>query len=616
MKMETVKKIHALAKEVNVDGLKALTPNEQKEINTQLKGLTPFHKVINSLNLGNFDQIFQVIKVFIGYKADINIKDSSGHTPFTLLLDKFAESRDEGGKKLLEHIIASFDDISAGGEEKIIMRTLDILENPNFCEVKKKVLDRGLLRSAVKHGSTVGVERLLKMGARADIKGRGEIQTLLGMACQKGFYKIVKQLAAEKGISDSTDPLLSIVVRNWGETRLDSSSDYKKCFEFLINHKVDINAKDNWNNTALHYAVRYKNEEAIKTLLENKAHIGTSNLFYAVPISNMYPDILEQFFDSCITDNKKQPGDKEYEIKFDYSCLVPPASETKELTPMLHMTKTKELRHLIEHPLVTSFLFLKWRKLYSLFYWNLVFCSIFSFALIAFIAFPTTDGTVWMLIPIVFGFIYLLVRAILQLWVSSWDLLVIKDNWMDFLLIILTGCILVESDQKKFVTHKFGPITIILVAVELLVMVGYLPFFKISTYMVMLKTVSKSFLDGLLLYSIILTAFAFSFFTMFRTIATADFTQQNTPETGAKTDDELNWFTSPGIALVKILVMMTGEFDAGSIKFHQHPSSYLMFLLFLFLISIVLWNLLTGLAVSDIQVRTSFFFIVMKIFYF
>jgi hypothetical protein len=147
-----------------VDGLEALTPNEKNAINEKLDGLTPLHIVFNSLNLENFDQILQVIKVFIGYKANINISDSDSdsdsdsHTPFSLLLDKLAESWSERDTELLVYIIDSY------GDEETIKRTLDILEKPNFGEVLKKLLDSGhLLRSAVKHGSTVCVERIRKM---------------------------------------------------------------------------------------------------------------------------------------------------------------------------------------------------------------------------------------------------------------------------------------------------------------------------------------------------------------------------------------------------------------------------------------------------------------------
>lgn len=49
--------------------------------------------------------------------------------------------------------------------------------------------------------------------------------------------------------------------------------------------------------------------------------------------------------------------------------------------------------------------------------------------------------------------------------------------------------------------------------------------------------------------------------------------------------------------------MLTGEFDASNIHFKQNAASYVLFVIFVFLISTVLNNLLNGLAVSDTQVK-------------
>lgn len=57
-----------------------------------------------------------------------------------------------------------------------------------------------------------------------------------------------------------------------------------------------------------------------------------------------------------------------------------------------------------------------------------------------------------------------------------------------------------------------------------------------------------------------------------------------------------------GIAIIKTLVMLTGELEFGNLAIHE-ASNYIIFVLFVFLITIVLFNLLNALAVSDTQVR-------------
>jgi len=73
---------------------------------------------------------------------------------------------------------------------------------------------------------------------------------------------------------------------------------------------------------------------------------------------------------------------------------------------------------------------------------------------------------------------------------------------------------------------------------------------------------------------------------------------------GGEGDGDFNTFSKPIEALIKTIVMLTGEFDAGDIKFTS-VYTYLIFLLFVIFMTIVLFNLLNGLAVSDTQVGPS-----------
>lgn len=56
-----------------------------------------------------------------------------------------------------------------------------------------------------------------------------------------------------------------------------------------------------------------------------------------------------------------------------------------------------------------------------------------------------------------------------------------------------------------------------------------------------------------------------------------------------------------GVAIIKTLVMLTGEFEFGNLEITE-ASNYIIFVLFVFVVAIVLFNLLTALAVSDAQV--------------
>uniref|UniRef100_A0A7G3ACI7 Putative conserved plasma membrane protein n=2 Tax=Lutzomyia longipalpis TaxID=7200 RepID=A0A7G3ACI7_LUTLO len=107
----------------------------------------------------------------------------------------------------------------------------------------------------------------------------------------------------------------------------------------------------------------------------------------------------------------------------------------------------------------------------------------------------------------------------------------------------------------------------------------------------MLRTVSITFMRSLMLYSILLIAFALCFYTLLG----------GTDNPNAQVEDGFNKFIDPGTAIIKTIVMMTGEFEAANIEFKSNTLSYVFFLLFVFFMSVVLFNLLNGLAVSDTQ---------------
>ena len=131
-------------------------------------------------------------------------------------------------------------------------------------------------------------------------------------------------------------------------------------------------------------------------------------------------------------------------------------------------------------------------------------------------------------------------------------------------------------------------------------------------YVTMFRTVSLTFLRLLVWYSSLLFGFAMAFFCVFDL-------KKNTDEAikmmkgGVQIDEETyrkEFHTGMLTYFLRVLVMMTGEQDFGNLRsegrFEHHPlTSRLVFLAFLFLITIVLFSLLNAMAVSDIRdIRT------------
>ena len=135
--------------------------------------------------------------------------------------------------------------------------------------------------------------------------------------------------------------------------------------------------------------------------------------------------------------------------------------------------------------------------------------------------------------------------------------------------------------------HHFAAIGVFLVWGELMLMIGRLPTFGI--YVQMFTTVAKNFSKFLAAYFCLLVAFALSFCVLF-----PNYQSFNVPFPAA---------------IVKTLVMMAGEIEYENFIYENGDAlfsftGHLMILIFTVLVSIILMNLLVGLAVSDIQVMT------------
>jgi hypothetical protein len=86
-------------------------------------------------------------------------------------------------------------------------------------------------------------------------------------------------------------------------------------------------------------------------------------------------------------------------------------------------------------------------------------------------------------------------------------------------------------------------------------------------------------------YIILLVAFAFSFYILFKE--------------NVKLDDAV-FFEKPFSSLLKTIIMFAGKFESPKLPFDTLPyTSHVIFLMFIFFVALVLLNLLNGLAVGD-----------------
>ena len=252
-------------------------------------------------------------------------------------------------------------------------------------------------------------------------------QSPLFIACRRGHFDVVKMLCRDNDLD------VTCVNESTGETVLhallkEGMNKKKQSYEKIIHHlleydalKAVCNKRDKTDNTALHYATQMWSQDIVRKLLELGANIGMKNHWNEIPISKISPETMEGFLDDFCLTSKGDVNHPDFELTFNYSFLAPPKEdlpfenrngnfnenkvrndpesraldaknhdeETKmplpETQALWQIGQSKEHRHLLKHPVVTSFLYLKWGRIRRDFNRNLRFYTLFVFILTWFI---------------------------------------------------------------------------------------------------------------------------------------------------------------------------------------------------------------------------------------
>ena len=170
-----------------------------------------------------------------------------------------------------------------------------------------------------------------------------------------------------------------------------------------------INRRDKGGNTAVHYAAQFWPKDTVRALLRLGANIGVKNWRGEIPLHKIDPATLEAFLDEdCVSRPDRHDRDHDltsdlnsddFSVTFHYNFLAPPVSEQQlelwdeekqaelerealpETDTLWYLRQSQRHRHLMKHPVITSFLWLKWHRIRRFFNRNLRFYALFVFCL-------------------------------------------------------------------------------------------------------------------------------------------------------------------------------------------------------------------------------------------
>ncbi|XP_059480612.1 transient receptor potential cation channel protein painless-like [Neocloeon triangulifer] len=401
-----------------------------------------------------------------------------------------------------------------------------------------------------------------------------------------------------------------------------------------------IDQKDTFGLTALHYAAKRGLNGIVEVLLKKKANIFAPDLNKVPVILSIRPEIIMKHLDEQIHYNFNEFSNEEHTLEFDFNFLKVPKKNQKslkaaskemhscvnmdvakdttkdidekdksenEMQPLQWMVDSESHRILLQHPIIKAFLYIKWNRLFWFYWLNFAFYFAFAFFFFIFIisidfknfnnegmviaknqtesvAFPQEnfDYRYYTLMVLT---VFFALRELFQIVFLGKNYFLNLENWLEMTIIVMIMCLL-HSPFTKWLASTLC----LLICIEMVLLISRHPCMAI--YIRMFFQVALNFTKFFLWYTFLIAAFAFSFYIVFPYKCTSEDGKE-------KCKDFFN--TLPN-SIFKTMIMISGEFETGEMEFnHASVASHVIFLSFLFLISIVMVNLLNGLAVSDTQ---------------
>ncbi|CAL4070919.1 unnamed protein product [Meganyctiphanes norvegica] len=514
--------------------------------------------------------------------------------------------------------------------------TQDFENNINIMEqvVKNKqerlsILDseedqgKTLLQYACDNGFADFVKILLDHGANSLKYDKTNNYSPLLYAVGNGYDKIVKLLVGKmlidktlsKGIKHTDKRGESILHKIVKQEYPKKEANYIECLRIIVKYKSAlkpiINLKDEYENSALHYAALLHEQDFARLLVVSGAHLGSKNKHGKLAIANIQPSVLKDGLDNCIEvppmSTSGATAVNDFELRLNYSQLI--GNKDSEMACIKFMSRSDTHCHLLSHPVVNTFLSLKWQKIQKYYIINFFLYLVYLGLLTAYILIyhskagksesdssnstsvisnetkpflsekQYTDYEYIFICPIAFLSVCISIKECLQFCLSPSNYITSFKNLLDTTTVLM-AFLLVFLPNDAINKQHLSAWLILFAWINFILILGCHP--KLAIYITMFKRVSHNFILFIILFSCMILAFSFSFYLVFQV------------------DDN---FTTVPQTILKTIVMTTGELEFTDLPFDVFPhGSRLLFLLFILFIMVVLMNFITGLAVSDITI--------------
>lgn len=378
--------------------------------------------------------------------------------------------------------------------------------------------------------------------------------------------------------------------------------------------KEGVNMADSKGRTALHKAAYRGSQDCINLLLKAGADLGAktrSGVSAATLILRLPkgPKIVSDRLDESISTNSVDPNEYACRLKFDYSVLLSKSKfqQMGVVEDILDERRERRTEDLIQHPLIESFLFLKWRKIRLLFFSTVIFYLILVAGVTAYVLsavsiektispIPSVNNDTLAAIVVedpvmVFNLqqslsviiLIIIFQEVIQF--ASLHILYFREaeSYIKLGALVTSTIVIFSPPPWEGWVHHIAAWAVLFGWTELTLMLGRLPNFGV--YALMFYSVAQHLVKFIFVFFFFLAGFSFSFHVMFM--------------------DHKAAFQSPWTAILRTLAMMLGDVNYDEYltegNSNLNGTAHVIYFCFLILVALILMNLLIGLAVNDIQ---------------
>ncbi|CAB3254545.1 unnamed protein product [Arctia plantaginis] len=541
---------------------------------------------------------------------------------------------------------------AARGDINILNEILSVAKQRDALDYQNEEGETALYKAII-HGHVDCVAQILTEGANVKINLPGDLN-VLHVAADYGHVDVLRILLGyNEAVTESLiNKLTAGDRRGFSPLHFAVSNNHKECVELLLSKGADIRLRSSCSphklSTPLHIAAAKNYVDIAKIILSfdsttvhevngmgwfplhTASHHGSRDVIALLLkegadlsgytdgpkkyrrtaidmiINNLSKptEFMEDIFDSYISSNGQDLQDHNCKVTVNYGILMPTVCEMEQMKVIEALLKTGNRNgqtRLLVHPLVESFLYLKWKALLPFFYTIICVYAIFLVSLTTFVtsvffykdteeAMPAwLDVTIWGYIVYV-SICLIVLQEILYMNVKSSRYFLQLETWVKFgslafSVILPYAVIVVQLNDAEWPRHV-ATVALLLSWLEMMFLLSRFP--NWGYYVLMFGKVATNVIKILLTFVFLVIGFSFSFMIQFRS---------QMP------------FDGPWAALVKTIVMMTSEFDYTALFDEEHSEQLatsliivrIIFLVFLILAAIVLMNLLVGVAVNDIN---------------